>query len=102
MFLNIGNTFEFALFEHVRNNCIFVFFEYCKQVRSQQFVMGGFCEGLGQSLQPPEANGGLGQSPQLPESGDKAPRHRRQKVLGAAEPPMLGDFYKFSTKIMHF
>jgi len=45
----------------------------------------------GQSPQLPEANGGLGAKPQPLEA----------RGLGA-KTPALGDFYDFSTKIMHF
>jgi len=62
------------------------------QVRSQEFVMEDCFGVLG--VWPPAAGGQWG-------SEGEAPSRRGQGSLGA-EPPAIGDFYDFLTKITHF
>jgi len=74
------------------------------QARSQDSSCGDNPGVWGRSLQPPEANGGLGANLTTARdwgSGGKTLSRRRQGGLGA-EPPALGNFYDFSTKITHF
>ena len=68
------------------------------QARSQKFAMGGLFGGVwGRSLQPPEANGGLGAKPPAAGGwgfGGKAPSRQRHGGVGA-EPPALENFAFF-------
>ena len=66
-------------------------------MRSQKFAMGGLFWGLAGIPQPPEANGGLGATPQAARGwgfGSKAPTRRRYGGLGT-EPPVLENFAFF-------
>ena len=71
------------------------------QARSQKFAMGGAVWGVwGWSLQPPQANAGLGAKPPAAGGwgfGGKAPSLRRHGGLGAP-PPALENFAFFLQK----